>query len=91
MKKNLSYREKLLELGTIYKISEIQNYNKRKRNLNTQQIEQILRKNNAPLPKDFKVNFFKKILTNKKNQFKKKLKKEKEKDKNSTEDIYPLW
>tara|TARA_Y100000992_G_C20833655_1_gene290512 strand:+ start:101 stop:241 length:141 start_codon:yes stop_codon:yes gene_type:complete len=34
---------------------------------------------------------FKNILTNKKNQFKKKLKKEKEKDKNSTEDIYPLW
>jgi len=36
---------------------------------------------------------FRKILTNKKNQFKTKLKKEKEKekDKNSTEDIYPLW
>ena len=26
MKKNLSYREKLLELSKIYKISEIQNY-----------------------------------------------------------------
>ena len=26
MKKNISYREKLLELSNIYKISEIQNY-----------------------------------------------------------------
>ena len=34
---------------------------------------------------------FRKILTNKKNQFKKKLKKEKDKDKNFTDDIYPLW
>ena len=36
-------------------------------------------------------NKFKKILTNNKKIFKKKLKKEKEKDKKSTEDIYPLW
>ena len=33
MKKNLSYRDKLLELGRIYKITEIQNYIKRKKNL----------------------------------------------------------
>ena len=26
MKKNLSYRDKLLELSRIYKISEVQNY-----------------------------------------------------------------
>tara|TARA_B100000579_G_scaffold22525_1_gene15864 strand:- start:480 stop:2006 length:1527 start_codon:yes stop_codon:yes gene_type:complete len=64
MKKNLSYREKLLELGTIYKISEIQNYIKRKKNLTTQQIEHILRKNNVPIPKDFNVSFFKKSFTN---------------------------
>ena len=31
MKKNLSYRDKLLELDKIYKISEIQNYIKRKK------------------------------------------------------------
>ena len=31
MKKNLSYRDKLLELASIYKISEIQDYIKRKR------------------------------------------------------------
>ena len=31
MKKNLSYRDKLLELSRIYKITEIQNYIKRKK------------------------------------------------------------
>ena len=31
MKKNLSYRDKLLELASIYKISEVQNYIKRKK------------------------------------------------------------
>ena len=31
MKKNISYRDKLLELAHIYKISEIQNYIKRKK------------------------------------------------------------
>ena len=34
MVKNLSYREKLLELSRIYKISEIQNYIKRKKKPN---------------------------------------------------------
>ena len=56
MKKNLSYREKLLELSRIYKISEIQNYIKRKKNLTTHQIEHIL-KNNVPIPKDHNVSF----------------------------------
>ena len=64
MKKNLSYREKLLELGRIYKITEIQNYIKRKKNLTTQQIEHILKKNNVPIPKDFNVSFFKKSISN---------------------------
>ena len=60
MKKNLSYRDKLLELAKIYKISEVQNYIKRKKNLTTHQIEHILKKNNVPIPKDFNVSFFKK-------------------------------
>ena len=64
MKKNLSYRDKLLELGRIYKISEIQNYIKRKKSLTTQQIELILKKNNVPIPKDFNVSFFKKSISN---------------------------
>ena len=60
MKKNLSYRDKLLELAQIYKISEIQNYIKRKKNLTTQQIEHIL-KNNVPIPKDFNVSFLREV------------------------------
>ena len=44
MKKNLSYRDKLLELASIYKISEVQNYIKRKKNLTTHQIEHILKR-----------------------------------------------
>ena len=64
MKKTLSYRDKLLELGRIYNISEIQNYIKRKKNLTTQQIEHILKKNNVPIPKDFNVSFFKKSISN---------------------------
>ena len=62
MKKNISYREKLLELSKIYKIAEIQNYIKRKKNLTTHQIEHILKKNNVPIPKDFNVSFFKKVF-----------------------------
>tara|TARA_B100000579_G_C22845236_1_gene863955 strand:+ start:607 stop:2142 length:1536 start_codon:yes stop_codon:yes gene_type:complete len=64
MKKNISYREKLLELSNIYKISEIQNYIKRKKNLTTSQIEHILKKNNVPIPKDHNVSFFKKSISN---------------------------
>ena len=64
MKKNLSYRDKLLELVRIYKISEVQNYIKRKKNLTTHQIEHILKKNNVPIPKDFNISFFKKSISN---------------------------
>ena len=64
MKKNLSYRDKLLELAEIYKISEIQNYIKRKKNLTTHQIEHILKKNNVPIPKEFNVSFFKRSISN---------------------------
>ncbi len=64
MKKNLTYRDKLLELVSIYKISEVQNYIKRKKNLTTHQIEHILKKNNVPIPKDFNISFFKKSISN---------------------------
>ena len=50
MKKNLSYRDKLLELASIYKISEIKNYEKSKKYLTTPQIELILKKNSVPIP-----------------------------------------
>ncbi len=58
MKKNLSYRDKLLELSNIYNIAEIKNYIKRKKILTTSQIELILKKNNVPIPKDINVSFF---------------------------------
>ena len=50
MKKNLSYREKLLELGTIYKVAEIKTYAKNKKYLTTPQLELILKKNKVPIP-----------------------------------------
>ena len=52
MKKVLSYREKLLELASVYKISEIKNYTQNKKYLTTAQIEHILRKNRVPVPKE---------------------------------------
>ncbi len=62
MKKNLSYREKLLELSKIYKVSEIQNYIKNKKYLTTSQLEHILRKNNIAIPSDLNTNFVKRNL-----------------------------
>jgi len=52
MKKNLSYREKLLELGTIYRINEIIQYTKNKKYLTTSQIELLLKKNKVPIPSE---------------------------------------
>ena len=63
MKKNLSYRDKLLELAKIYNISEIQNYIRNKKNLTTSQIEHLLKKNNVPIPKDFNLGFFTKNIS----------------------------
>ena len=59
MKKNLTYRDKLLELAQIYGVKEIQEYIKRRKNLTTGQLELILRKNKIIIPKYFKTNFFK--------------------------------
>ena len=59
MKKKLSYRDKLLELGYIYNVKEIQDYVKSKKNLTTGQLELILKKNSIVIPKDFKTNFIK--------------------------------
>jgi Bax protein len=59
MKKKLSYRDKLLELGFIYNVIEIQDYVKRRKNLTTGQLELILKKNNIIIPKDYKTNFIK--------------------------------
>ena len=59
MKKKLSYRDKLLELANIYKVKEIQEYIKRRKNLTIGQIELILRKNKIVVPKDFQTTFYK--------------------------------
>ena len=58
MVKNLSYRDKLLELASIYKVSDIQDYIKRKKYLTTSQIEHILKKNNVPLPIEVYTTYF---------------------------------
>ncbi len=50
MKKNLSYRDKLLELATIYRVSEVNNYTRNKKYLTTPQLEHILKKNKVPIP-----------------------------------------
>ena len=52
MKKIISYRDELLELARIYKISEIKNYIKNKKHLTSAQIEHILKKNKVPIPKE---------------------------------------
>ena len=53
MKKNISYRDKLLELASIYKINDIKLYIKNKKYLTTAQIEHILKKNKVPIPNEF--------------------------------------
>ena len=50
MKKDISYREQLLELSRLYKVPEIKSYLKSKKNLTTSQLELILIKNKIPLP-----------------------------------------
>ena len=58
MKKKLSYRDKLVELAYIYDVKEIKEYEKRRKNLTSGQLELILKKNKIIIPKDFKSNFF---------------------------------
>ena len=56
MKKNITYREKLLELAKIYKISEIKDYIKNKKKITKLQIEHILKKNRVPIPTEINKN-----------------------------------
>ncbi len=50
MKKDIPYRDQLIELSKLYKIPEIKSYLKSKKHLTTSQIELILLKNKIPLP-----------------------------------------
>ena len=61
MKKNISYRDKLLELAQIYKVQEILNYKKNKKYLTTSQIEHLLKKNNVPIPTEINKVYWKYI------------------------------
>ena len=50
MKKDLPYRDQLIELSKPYKVPEVKSYIKSKKNLTTSQLELILLKNKIPLP-----------------------------------------
>ncbi len=50
MKKDIPYRDQLLELSKLYKIPEIKSYIRSRKNLTTSQLELILLKNKIPLP-----------------------------------------
>ena len=58
MKKNLNYRDQLLELAKIYKIADVKNYIKRNKYLTNSQLEHLLKKNKVPVPKNFNKNIF---------------------------------
>jgi len=71
MKKNVSYRDRLIELSKLYRIDEIKNYIKSKKNLTTSQIELILFKNKIRLPKESynkkniaEIKFKEQVITN---------------------------
>jgi Bax protein len=50
MKKNIPYRDQLIKLSKLYKIDEVKNYIRSKKNLTVSQIELILLKNKIRLP-----------------------------------------
>jgi len=71
MKKNIPYRDQLIELSRLYKIQEIKSYTSSKKKLTTSQIELILLKNKVRLPehsyskkKIAEIKFKEQVLTN---------------------------
>ncbi len=71
MKKNILYREQLVELSKLYKIDEVKNYIRAKKNLTVSQIELILLKNKIRLPeqsynrkKIAEIKFKEQVITN---------------------------
>ena len=50
MKKDLPYRDQLIELSKLYKVPEVKSYIKSQKNLTTSQLQLILLKNKIPLP-----------------------------------------
>jgi len=71
MKKNVNYRDQLIELSKLYKIQEIKSYINSRKKLTTSQIELILLKNKVRLPehsynkkKIAEIKFKEQVLTN---------------------------
>jgi len=71
MKKDVSYRDQLIELSKLYKVDEIKSYLKSKKNLTISQIEVILLKNKIRLPahsyskkKVAEIKFKEQVITN---------------------------
>jgi len=71
MKKNIPYRDQLIKLSKLYKIDEVKNYIKSKKNLTVSQVELILLKNKIRLPeqsynkkKIAEIKFKEQIITN---------------------------
>tara|TARA_Y100000590_G_C15674324_1_gene997392 strand:+ start:734 stop:1915 length:1182 start_codon:yes stop_codon:yes gene_type:complete len=71
MKKDIPYRDQLIELSKLYKINEVRSYLQSKKHLTTSQIELILLKNKIPLPahsynkkKIAEIKFKEQVITN---------------------------
>ena len=71
MKKNISYRDQLIELSKLYKIDEVKNYIRSKKNLTISQIELILLKSKIRLPEQSynrkriaEIKFKEQVITN---------------------------
>ena len=71
MKKDIPYRDQLIELSKLYKIKEVKSYLQSKKHLTTSQIELILLKNKIPLPahsynkkKIAEIRFKEQVVTN---------------------------
>ena len=71
MKKNISYREQLIKLSKLYKIDEVKNYIRSKKNLTVSQVELILLKNKIRLPEQSynkkriaEIKFKEQVITN---------------------------
>ena len=71
MKKDIPYRDQLIELSKLYKIQEVRSYLQSKKHLTTSQIELVLLKNKIPLPahsynkkKIAEIRFKEQVVTN---------------------------
>ena len=71
MQKNISYKDQLIKLSKLYKIDEVKNYIRSKKNLTVSQVELILLKNKIRLPEQSynkkriaEIKFKEQVITN---------------------------